>query len=146
MLRHWRVTDPVSRVPPKEGENVSHQQWTRNKVKKIGVDLVLQSYWSVCSVRTLTVTSTAQLGTVSASRYPSFSPEASETSSLNRVLPVPLLSVKINGVCSGTLKKPFPVIIRCLKKSSSNVDITGSLSFNFSCHLMVNWQPKFKCT
>lgn len=58
------------------------------------------------------MTSTAQLGTVSANRYASFSPEASATSRRNKVLPVPLLSVKIRGVCSGTLKKPLPIITR----------------------------------
>lgn len=101
----------------KREKSVFQQQWPRDGLKKIDVDMFLQCYWSAYSVSTLTVTSTVQLGTVSASRYPSFSPEASEISSLNRVLPVPLLSVKISGVCSGTLKKPFPVITRCWKQA-----------------------------
>lgn len=86
------------------------------------------------------MTSTAQLGTVSANRYASFSPEASATSSRNKVLPVPLLSVKIRGVCSGTLKKPLPIITRWEHKPNYRHYVSSriiSLNICFLCFKML---------
>lgn len=86
------------------------------------------------------MTSTAQLGTVSANRYASFSPEASATSRRNKVLPVPLLSVKIRGVCSGTLKKPLPIITRWEHKPNYRHYVSSriiSLNICFLCFKML---------
>lgn len=86
------------------------------------------------------MTSTAQLGTVSANRYASFSPEASAISRRNKVLPVPLLSVKIRGVCSGTLKKPLPIITRWEHKPNYRHYVSSriiSLNICFLCFKML---------